>query len=102
MEFVRDQRFSDVHILINSEVNGSGGERIMLQFIGQNKFSKLTDTLNFSTNPNMTDDDKRRLELRYIELGLIRFFGVLMIFLGGLIQAKKMFRQYYLNLEITG
>jgi hypothetical protein len=74
VEFVRDQRFSDVHILINSQVNGSGGERIMLQFIGQNKFSKLTDTLNFSTNPNMTDDDKRRLELRYIELGLIRFF----------------------------
>ncbi len=74
VEFVRDQKFSDVHVLINSQANGSGGERVILQFIGQNDFKKLSDTLNFSTNPNMTDDDIRRLHLRYIELGLVRFF----------------------------
>jgi len=74
VEFVRDQKFSDAHVLISSQANGSGGDRVMLQFIGLNEFSKLTDTLYFSTNPNMTDDDIRRLELRYVELGLMRFF----------------------------
>jgi hypothetical protein len=74
VEFVRDQNFSDVHVLISSQTNGSGGESITLRFIGQHEFIKLTDTLNYSTNPNMTDDDKRRQQLRYIEFGLIRFF----------------------------
>jgi len=74
VEFVRDQQFSDVHVLISFQTNGSGGERVNLQFIGEGEFKKLTDTLYFSTNPNMTTDDKRRLELRYVELGLVRFF----------------------------
>jgi hypothetical protein len=74
VEFVRDQNFSDVHVLISSQTNGSGGESVTLQFLGQHEFIKLSDTLNYSTNPNMTDDDKRREQLRYIEFGLIRFF----------------------------
>ena len=74
VEFVRDQNFSDVHLLINSQVNGSGGSSVMLQFIGQQEFVKLSDTLKFSTNPNMTDDDIRRQQLKYVELGLVRFF----------------------------
>jgi len=74
VEFVRDQNFSDVHIMINSQRNGSGGDGYTLQFIGMDKFSKLTDTLTYATNPDMSNDDKRRLQLRYIELGLVRFF----------------------------
>ena len=74
VEFVRDQKYSDVHVLINSQANGSGGEGVMIQFIGQNELAKLTDTLKYSTNPNMTKDDERRIQLRYVELGLMRFF----------------------------
>ena len=48
VEFVRDQNFSDVHLLINSQANGSGGSSVMLQFIGQQEFVKLSDTLKFS------------------------------------------------------
>jgi hypothetical protein len=73
VEFVRDRKFADVHLLNTFQQNGSGGEMVTTQFIGIGKYEKLSDTLSYSTNPDMTDDDIRRLQLRYVELGLMRF-----------------------------
>ena len=73
VEFVRDRQYADIHLLVVSQRNGSGGDEVSLQFIGLNEFSKLTDTLKYSTNPDMTSDDKRKEQLRYLEFGLMRF-----------------------------
>lgn len=74
VQFMRDRKFSDVHILITQQKNGSGGNQILLRFIGRNGFSKLSDTLTYSTDPTQTQDEKRRLQLKYIQIGLMRFF----------------------------
>lgn len=74
VEFVRDRKYSDVHILITTQRNGSGGDLYTLQFMGQNKFHNLSDTLSYSTNPSMTSDDRRKKQLKYIEFGLMRYF----------------------------
>ena len=74
VEFVRDRKYADVHILVMNQQNGSGGQQYTVNFIGQHGFSDITDTVNFSTNPNMTDDEERRLQLRYIEFGLLRYW----------------------------
>jgi len=73
IEFVRDRKFSDVHLLITNQQNGSGAKTYTLQFMGKGKYLKHTDTLMYSTNPDMTSDETRRLQLRYIEMGLMRF-----------------------------
>lgn len=73
VEFMRDRKFAEVHVLITSQRNGSGGDQFMIQFIGIGKMSKFSDTLKYSTDPTMTNDETRRLQLKYIELGLMRF-----------------------------
>jgi hypothetical protein len=74
VQFMRDRKFADVHLLITQQTNGSGGNQIMLRFIGRNEFIGINDTLIYSTNPTQTDDEKRRLQLKYVEFGLVRYF----------------------------
>jgi hypothetical protein len=73
VEFVRDRQYADIHLLVLTQRNGSGGDEISLQFIGLNEFAKLSDTLKYSTNPDMTSDDRRVEQLKYVEFGLMRF-----------------------------
>lgn len=71
---MRDRKYADVHILITEQKNGSGGEQCLIRFIGQNEFSHLSDTLTYNTSPTQTNDEMRRQQLKYIQLGLMRFF----------------------------
>ena len=74
VEFVRDRKVADVHLLFSRQRNGSGGFTQNIQFIGLGEFEKRMDTLYFSTNMNMTNDEKRKLQQKYIELGLVSFW----------------------------
>jgi len=74
VEFVRDQNYADVHLFFTTQRNGSGGTAYEIEFIGQNEFEKIQDTLSFSTDTDMTNDDIRQRILKYIKLGLIRFW----------------------------
>ncbi|MBE9489886.1 MAG: hypothetical protein IMY67_06300 [Bacteroidetes bacterium] len=74
VEFVRDQNFADVHLFFITQRNGSDGRSYEIEFIGRNAFEKFQDTLSFSTNTDMTDDDIRQRILKYIKLGLVRFW----------------------------
>jgi len=74
VEFMRDRLYADVHILITDQRNGSGGNTYTINFIGQNKFEGIIDTVSCSTNPNMTDDEIRRMQLKYVEFGLLRYW----------------------------
>lgn len=71
---MRDRKYADVHVLITQQANGSGGNQILLRFIGRNEFESLSDTLIYSTDPTQTSDEKRRLQMKYIQIGLMRFF----------------------------
>ena len=74
VEFVRDQNFADVHLFFTTQRTGSDGRFYEIEFIGKNKFEKFNDTLSFSTDTDMTDDDIRKRILKYIKLGLVRFW----------------------------
>lgn len=74
VEFVRDQNFADVHLFFTTQRTGSDGRSYEIEFIGRNAFEKFQDTLNFSTNTDMTGDDIRQRTLKYIKLGLVRFW----------------------------
>lgn len=73
VEFVRDRKVADVHLLFTNQRNGSGGSSEMIQFIGIGEFIGEIDTLSYSLDVNMTSDERRKKQKRYIELGLIHY-----------------------------
>ncbi len=74
VEFVRDRNFADVHIIILSEQNGSGGQKVHLNFIGQNDFKQIQDKYDFSIGTDDTRDQIRKKLLKYLQLGLVRYW----------------------------
>ena len=74
VEFVRDRNFADVHLFFTTQRTGSDGRSYEIEFIGKNEFEKFQDTLSFSTDTDMTNDDIRQRTLKYIKLGLVRFW----------------------------
>jgi len=73
VNYVRDRHQADIHILVTSERTGSGGRKYMLEFIGQQDFDGMNDTLTTSSKEADTDDTIRKLLVKTIKLGLIRF-----------------------------
>lgn len=73
VEFVRDQKSADVHLLFTQQGTGNGA-LVRIQFIGRRDFSELQDTLSYSVNQQLTSDDKRNLQLRYIQFGLMPYW----------------------------
>ena len=74
VEFVRDQTFADVHLFFTRQTNGSGGSEYVIDFIGKDQFKELQDQIKFSTDINMTDDDVRNKILKFIKIGLVRYW----------------------------
>ena len=74
VEFVRDQNYSDVHLFFITQRNGSGGRSYEIEFLGKNSYENVDDKLSFSTDTNMSDDDVRQRVLKYIKLGLVRYW----------------------------
>lgn len=70
VDFLLDRVAADVHVLITSLRNGSGGRQYQMIFYGQNSFKQTRDTLRFVTDPNATDFELRDKMLNYIKLGL--------------------------------
>ena len=70
VDFLLDRVASDVHVLITSLRNGSGGRQYQMIFYGQNSFKDARDTLRFVTDPNATDFEIRDQMLKYLKLGL--------------------------------
>ena len=75
VDFLLDRVASDVHMLITSQRNGSGGSQFQMIFYGQNKFKNTKDTLRFNVDPNATENERRDAMVKYIKLGLTPFIA---------------------------
>ncbi len=73
VNFVRDRKDADVHILFSSQVTGGGGKKVSLFFIGLNRFQNSNDTLFYITDKDDTEDTERSKMQRVIKLGLIKY-----------------------------
>ena len=71
IDFYRDQLLSDVHVLITSDFNASGGRLYQMIFYGLNEYEGTIDTLVYNTHPNATDFERRDQMLKYLKLGLL-------------------------------
>jgi len=73
VNYVRERKEADVHILITSQTNGSGGESFSFLFIGQKKFAGINDTLVYTSKADATDDETREGQAAVLKMGLIRY-----------------------------
>ena len=73
VNYVRDRKESDVHIIITEMETGSGGTEYTISFYGHNKFEGFDDTLTFSLPANYTHDEERTAQINYIKLGLVSY-----------------------------
>lgn len=73
VNWLRERLAAGVHVLITSQNAGAGGQMYTLAFLGQGVHEGRGDTLTYTTNPIMTDDERRRGLTRMLALGLVRF-----------------------------
>ena len=71
--WTRDRTDADIHLLVTALETGSGGLQYTMRFIGQRRFASHADTLRTGTNPDATDDDRRRALARTFKQVLARY-----------------------------
>lgn len=75
IDYSLDRQAADVHVLINDQNTGSGGDEYQLIFIGQNQFKTMADTLRFVNGANNTDFEERALLVKYLKIGLAPYIA---------------------------
>lgn len=75
VNFVRDRKVADIHVLSNSIATGGKGKLYTLIFIGLNKFGPKKDTLTYVTTAAETNDSKRNKLVQTLKLGILPFIN---------------------------
>lgn len=73
VNYVRDRKEADVHVLVTSMRTGSGGREYTLAFIGQNRFEGIDDTHKYFTESTETEDEIREGMAKALKVGLMSF-----------------------------
>jgi hypothetical protein len=73
VNYVRDRKEADVHILVTIQGTGSGGREYTLHFLGLDQYAGMNDTLIYVSNQTETDDEIRGGLVKSLKLGLVRF-----------------------------
>lgn len=73
VDYVRERRDADVHVLSTTQPTAAGGLALTLEFIGLAGFAGVADTLTYTAAPAETGDVTRRALLRRLTLGLVRY-----------------------------
>jgi hypothetical protein len=75
VDFVRDRKDADVHVLVTAQNSNTGGTRAQLNFIGLRSFQGVSDTLTFFNDPTSTEDEQRKKLVQNLKLGLVRYIA---------------------------
>lgn len=75
VNYVNDRFQSNVFILSNHQVTGSGGREYQLQFSGREIFAGVNDTLSFIRQATATDDEARQQMVQTLKLGLVKYLA---------------------------
>src|SRR3989337_1683930 len=73
VNYVRDSKEAQVHILITTQRTAGGGIEHTLTFIGRQDFSGMNDTLKYVSRQSATEDDIRKGLVQVLKMGLVRY-----------------------------
>ena len=73
VNYVRDRKDADVHILVTTQATGSGGTEYVFKFIGLGRFEHVDDELKYLAQETQTSDERRHGYAEILKLGLVRY-----------------------------
>ena len=73
VDYMRDRRDADVHVLVTTQNTGGGGTEYTLKFIGLGPFAKVEQTLRYLAPQTATSDENRKALAELIKQGLVRY-----------------------------
>ena len=75
VNYVRDRKDAQIHILVTTQKTGSGGREYTLTFIGQKEFEGMEDTLTFFSEPSATEDEIRKEIVQTLKIGAMPYIA---------------------------
>jgi len=75
VNYVRDSKDANVHILITSQAAANKGNEYSFFFYGLKEFKNMNDTLIFVSDADNTEDEIRRIQLKVLKMGLIYYMS---------------------------
>jgi hypothetical protein len=75
VSFVRNPQLADVHIMVTDAQTGGGGHKYFLNFIGKNEYSDFNNAYEVVSHQSDTEDDRRRVLLRYLKIGILQYYA---------------------------
>ncbi len=73
VNYVRDRKEADVHVLITTQTTGSGGTEYAMSFIGLGPFAGTDNKLIYASNTTDTEEEIRRGYVAVLKMGLIPY-----------------------------
>jgi hypothetical protein len=73
VNYVRDRKEAQVHVLITLQSTASRGVEYTLSFSGQQNFQGMDDIQKYVSNKTQTQDEIRQGLVRVLKMGLIRY-----------------------------
>ncbi len=73
VNYVRERKEADVHVLITTQSTGSGGREYTLTFIGQNRFEGQDDILKYYSHKTDTEEEIRAGLTSILKIGLMGY-----------------------------
>jgi len=73
VNYVRDRKEADVHVLITTQTTGSGGTEYTLAFIGQGAYEGMNNTLVYASSKTNTPDEVRKGYVAVLKMGLLPY-----------------------------
>lgn len=73
VNYVRERKEADVHVLITTMTTGSGGREYTLTFIGQNRFQGQDDVFRYFSHKTDTQEEIRAGLTEVLKIGLMAY-----------------------------
>ncbi|MBC7361441.1 MAG: hypothetical protein H5U06_04060 [Candidatus Aminicenantes bacterium] len=73
VNYVRERKEADVHVLITTLRTGSGGREYTLTFLGQNKFQGQDDVLKYFSHKTDSEEEIRAGLTQILKIGLMAY-----------------------------
>jgi len=73
VNYVRDVKEAQLYVLETREQTGSGGNKYTFEFVGQQEYAGMNDTLTYASRPDDTSDYERIWRTQMLKMGLMPY-----------------------------
>ena len=73
VNYVRDRKEADVHIMVTRRKSGSGGNEYSLAYIGQGDYDGMNENLVYNSAPDETTEVTRIGRSQVLQIGLMKY-----------------------------